>query len=248
MSIVRDRGRIRLGVIVPFSNANLEPDMVRMKGEGMSVHFMRAGGYDLNQVPDSEQMRQFADASLEPVLEALCAMRPHGIVYGCTSATLSHGLVYDNQFVARMEAISGVPCVTAAGSLVCALKAVRAQRVAFGSPYTRQLNEEGAAFLDGAGLEVVNVGYIGEDLGNYGQSMLEPAQVFALGEKTDHPDADVVVLSCTDMRAMEVIEALETVLGKPVVTSNQASMYAICRKLSCGAELPGSLAQHLNNC
>jgi maleate isomerase len=34
------------------------------------------------------------------------------------------------------------------------------------------------------------------------------------------------VLSCTDMRAVEVINQLEQELGKPVVTSNQAILYA----------------------
>jgi maleate cis-trans isomerase len=202
---------------------------------------MRAGGYDLDQVPDSDQMRRFADASLGPVLEALCAARPHGVIYGCTSATLSHGIDYDNRFVERMQGLSGVPCVTAAGSLVTALGALGARRIAFGSPYTRQLNEEGAEFLRGAGFDVIKTGYIGSDLGNYGQSELEPDEVFRLGLDADHPDADTLVLSCTDMRAVEVIDALEARLGKPVVSSNQASMFTICEKLGCGANLPGRL-------
>ena len=242
MNQARDRGALRIGVVVPVSNANLEPDMVRMKGDGMSMHFMRAGGYDLDEIPDSDQMRKFAEASLEPVLESLCAVRPHGIVYGCTSATLSHGVSYDRRFVARMEQLSGVPCVTAAGSLVVALEALGVSRVAFTSPYTRVLNEEGAAFLRSAGIGVVHSHYIGGDLGNYGQSDLLPEDVLALGLAADHPEAEAIVLSCTDMRAVEVVEDLEHTLGKPVVTSNQASLFALAKRLDASMQIPGKLA------
>ena len=65
------RGRARLGIVVPMSNTNLEPDMVMLRPPGVSLHFMRAGGYDLDAVPDSEQMRKFAMASLDEVVGAV---------------------------------------------------------------------------------------------------------------------------------------------------------------------------------
>lgn len=238
-----DRGAWRVGVIVPLSNTNLEPDMVRMKGSGMSMHFMRAGGYDLDEIPDSAQMRQFAETSLEPVMEGLRAVRPHGIIYGCTSATLSHGVDYDRRFVARMETMSGIPCVTAAGSIVTALTALGVSRVAFTSPYTHTLNEEGAGFLRGAGVEVVHTHYCGADLGNYGQGELTPQDVLALGLASDHPHAEALVLSCTDMRAVEVVDDLEQRLGKPVICSNQASLFALTARLGAPANVPGTLAR-----
>ena len=64
----QSRGRARLGIVVPFSNTNLEPDMQMLRPSGVSLHFARAGGYDLDEVPDSNQMRQFALASLEEVV------------------------------------------------------------------------------------------------------------------------------------------------------------------------------------
>ena len=98
------RGRARISVIVPISNSNLEPDMAMMRPAGASIHFQRAGGYDLDKVPDSQQMQQFAVASLDQVLDDLCAVRPDIILYGCTSATLSMGPDYDREFCARIEA------------------------------------------------------------------------------------------------------------------------------------------------
>ena len=235
------RGKARIGAIVPVSNSNFEPDLALLRPRGVSLHFMRAGGYDLDRVPDSEQMRNFAAASLDEVLAALLAVRPDVVLYGCTSATLSQGPDYDRAFCDRIAAAAGVPAVTAAGALVEALTDLAVERVGFCSPYTQALNAESAAFLEACGLQVLNMAYVGEDLGNYGQSALTPAEVFDLGLRADHAEAEAVVLSCTDMRAVEVIEALEDRIGKPVVTSNQAMMYATLKRLSLPGSVPGQL-------
>lgn len=120
MTLYQDRGRAWVGFIVPISNSNLEPDMYRVCPTGVSVHFARAGGYDLDEIPNSEQMSKMADASLEPILKSLMAVRPDIVAYGCTSAMLTKDPVYDQKFTERMIMISGVPAITAAGcSVLC---------------------------------------------------------------------------------------------------------------------------------
>ena len=235
------RGLARIGVVVPMSNSNLEPDMYSVLPQGVTVHFARAGGYDLDKVPDSEQMRKFAEGALEDILQPLVAVRPHILLYGCTSATLSHGPAYDHQFVNRMENLSGIPSITAAGALVEALTDLGLSKVDFASPYTEELNREGADFLAQSGMEIKNINYVGSDLGNYGQSELTPEQVFALGFEANSDDSEAIVMSCTDMRAMEVVDDLEKKINKPVVTSNLALMYVALKRLNLFTELPGQL-------
>jgi maleate cis-trans isomerase len=238
------RGRARIGAVVPISNTNLEPDLTMMRPRGVSLHFMRAGGYDLDRIPDSDQMRKFAEASLEDVIAGLTGARVDFVLYGCTSATLAHGLDFDRVFEARIAGLAGVGAVTAAGALVEALGDLGVEKVGFCSPYTRQLNAEGAAFLSQAGFEVVSQAYVGGDLGNYGQGAMSPEEVFRLGTEADRADAEAVVLSCTDMRAVEAIATLEEALHKPVVTSNQALMYVARKRLNLADEanpVPGAL-------
>src|SRR5260370_42367810 len=86
------RAQARIGVIVPISNTNLEPDMMLLSPREVTIHFARAGGYDLASTPDSDQMRQFGSTSLDDTIVRLSACRPNVILYGCTSATLAHGL------------------------------------------------------------------------------------------------------------------------------------------------------------
>ncbi len=225
------RGRARIGVVVPFTNTNLEPDLMMLRPPGVSLHFARAGGYDPKQTPDSEQMRGFALAALDSVIELLAAARPDLILYGCTSATLAHGPRFDCEFAESITAIAGVPAVTAAGALVESLEKRGIKRVAFSSPYVEQLNREAIAFLAACGVETVSSAYVGNDLGNHEQGQLTPEQVFDLGVRADSQEAEALVLSCTDMRAVEAIDALEERLGKPVVTSNRALMEAALRGL-----------------
>ena len=59
------RGRARIGVVVPVSNSNLEPDMTMMCPPGVSAHFARAGGYDVDAVPDETQMQRYSAAAVD---------------------------------------------------------------------------------------------------------------------------------------------------------------------------------------
>jgi maleate cis-trans isomerase len=230
------RTKVRIGVVVPFSNTNLESDMILLRPTDASLHFARAAGYDLDATPDSEQMRKFAMASLEATISSLAAARPNVVLYGCTSATISHGRQFDMEFAEMIRRQSGVPAVTAAGALAEALEFLGVKRVAFCSPYVESLNREAVAFLRSCGFLPVSRAYVGEDLGNYGQGALTPDDVFELGCRADHPDAEALVISCTDARAVEAIEALECRLLKPVVTSNQALMFCAIRRL--GLDMP----------
>jgi len=89
----------------------------------------------------------------------------------------------------------------------------------------------------------VSDAYVGEDLGNYGQSALTPSDVVDLACRADAAGAQAIVLSCTDMRAVEAIDTIETKLGKPVVTSNQALMYVAIKRLGLQVAVPGTLGR-----
>ena len=188
-------------------------------------------------------MRRFAQAFLDTILEALMAARPDVVLYGCTSATMAMGPDYDRAFRARIEAVAGVPAVTAAGALVEALDDLDAEAVGFCSPYTEALAHQAAAFLEAAGRRVVGMAHVGTDLDNDGQGALTPAEVLALARRADHPEAEAIVLSCTDMRAVETIAALEEETGKPAVTSNQAMVHAAISRLGLPDRVPGRLGE-----
>ena len=228
------RGRARIGVLVPFTNTNLEPDMGLLCPSGVSYCTARLGGYDVDEIPDEKQMAELGASDMTEALHLLGGARPDIVLYGCTSATLSHGLAFDAELAKTIRDQMGVPTVTAAGALIRALKHLSLSKIGFASPYVGEINLRASAFLADAGIETIKRHDIGRDLGNYGQGELTPDEVFDLACAADHPNAQGIVLSCTDMRSVETLDRIEAHLGKPVVSSNQAMMFAALTDLKLG--------------
>ena len=224
----RGRGRARVGAIVPSTNRNLEPDFCLLAPSGVSVHFTRQGGEDTGQIPDSGEMQRYAQQPLAPAVQALRAARVDVIAYACTSATLSGGADFDRRLGTGIEGLSGRPAVTAASALLEALAALGVSRVAFVYPYVRELHERGIAFLAEHGIEVSGDANPERALDSYEQEM-DPRSVYEMALRSDHRRAEALVLSCTEMRSVEAINAIEARTGKPVVTSNQALMHTLSR-------------------
>ncbi len=233
------RGRARFGILVPFTNTNLEPDMALLRPDGVSLHFARMGGYDADEIPDEHQMQGLGHADLDAPLALLMGVKPDVVLYGCTSATLTHGPGFDRELAARIKSQSGAATVTAAGALVQALGALGATRIGFASPYVPGINDMAVDFLARMGITTVARAEVAETLDNDGQGALDPEAVLALGLRAAHPEAEAVVLSCTDMRSVETIARLEARLGLPVVTSNQALVFAARKALGLTAPLAG---------
>ena len=237
----------KIGVLVPFTNTNLEPDMVSMCPIGATVHFARLGGYDVDEIPGVDQMAGLGASDMSGALRLIAGVRPAAILYGCTSATLTHGSAFDRDLAKKIVTASNAHSVTAAGSLVASLRALGARRVGFGSPYVGEVNDLAVKFFATEDIEVARIANIGRDLGNYGQGELTPEEVFELAIRADAADLDALIMSCTDMRSVEIIERLEATVGKPVVTSNQAMMFCAMRALAMvpDGRQPGRLFDRL---
>lgn len=241
------RSEFRIGVLVPFTNSNLEPDLVQMCPPECALHFHRTGGYDVDEVPGTDQMAELGEFDLSHDLAMISGARPDILLYGCTSATLTHGARFDRELAAKIEKVSGATAFTAAGALASALQALNIQRIGFSSPYVGGINQLAVEFLEQSGIETVKRADIGRELGSFGQGELSLDEVYQLALQADVPNAQAIVLSCTDLRAAEVINRIEATLDKPVVTSNQAMMFCLLQKLGLPprANLPGRLFELL---
>lgn len=226
-----DRSGAKIGVLVPYTNTNLEPDLRLLSPPGATIHAARLGGYDVEEIPGADQMAGLGAAPLDEPLRLIAGVRPDVVLYGCTSATLTHGPAFDRDLAAKIMAMAGARSITAAGALVAGIKALGLSRVGFASPYLGEINDQAVAFLKAEAIETVCRADIGRPLGNYGQGELTPEEIFKLALRADHPEAQGIVLSCTDMRALEVVERLEVKLQKPVVTSNQAMVFCLMAAL-----------------
>jgi hypothetical protein len=66
-----------------------------------------------------------------------------------------------------------------------------------------------------------------------------PERVVELAKQAYVPGSDALFISCTNLKTFTVIGRLESELGKPVVTSNQASLWAALRALGTDVRLGG---------
>ena len=219
------RGRARIGILVPFTNTNLEADMAMLCPPGVTMHYARLGGYDMDEIPDENQMAGLGASDLSEPLRLLAGVKPDVIMYGCTSATLTHGPEFDLELSCKVLNNWNIPTVTAAGSLIYALKTLKIDKIGFASPYVENINKDAIEFLKRSGIQTVSSAHVDDELDNYGQGNLTPEQVCELARNANSDQAQAIVLSCTDMRAVEVVNQLELELNKPAITSNQAMLF-----------------------
>lgn len=231
----------KIGVLVPFTNVNLEPDMQLLCPPGCTMHFERMGGYDADAIPGADQMAGLGSSDLSESTRLIAGVRPAAVLYGCTSATLTHGVQFDEELARDIAAhTKGGPnstiCITAASALVQSINALGVTKVGFSSPYLGEINDKAVEFMAASGIETIARADIGRELDNYGQGELTPDQVYDLAMKVNKAEVEAIVLSCTDMRSVEAIDQIEKDTGKPVVTSNQAMIYQLCLKLNLANE------------
>ena len=231
------RGHARIGILVPFSNTNLEADMAMLCPQGVSMHYARMGGYDLEEIPDENQMANMGASDLSEPLRMIAGVKPDVILYGCTSATLTHGPAFDRNLSNKIKADLNIPTVTAAGALVHALQSLNITAIGFASPYVNNINKAAINFLKASGFNVVSSADIGDTLDNYGQGALAPDKVCELARKANSQLSQAIVLSCTDMRAVETVNQLEAELNKPVITSNQAMLFTALQYINIAPSL-----------
>jgi maleate cis-trans isomerase len=163
------------------------------------------------------------------------------IAYGCTTGSFYKGPGWDQEMLARMEKAGHAPAVAAAPAVAEALRSFGARRVSVATPYPDWNNQQLRKYLEALGFEVLNVE--GEPRaaksGNQGINDQNPEDVLAFATKVCRPEADALLCSCTAWRSVEVVDEIERRVGKPVVTSNQASAWAAFRKIGLTTPIPG---------
>jgi len=160
------------------------------------------------------------------------------IVFSCTAASVTIG---DRDVALAINASRpGVPVVTPAGAAVRAFARLGVRRIALLTPYLPETTAPMVAYFSARGLDVVKAQCLGL-ADDREMARVSADTIVAAGVAVDAADADAVFLSCTALPALSVVEALEARLGKPVVTSNQASLWHALRLAGVAQRGPGRL-------
>jgi maleate isomerase len=215
----------RIGLLVPSSNTTVEPEFYRALPKDVTLHVARLF---LTQITPEAILAMVQD--LETQSRNLASADVDVIVLGATAPSFLKGLGYDRDVIKRIEAASGRRATTTSTALIAALQYLGVSRVVLGSAYDDKVNAIARKFLEASGIEVLAAHGLGL-VDNLAVGRLDDSSAHELTRKIDRPDAEAVVLACTNWKTMGAIEALERELGKPVVSTAQVSVWAALRMI-----------------
>lgn len=231
--------RSRIGLIVPSSNCLAEEQFHKYAPAGVDVQVTRlrmTGKWHkpLNEIKDT-------------IVEAAAALsdtNPGVIVFNCTANSMEGGLAGEARVREVIQEASGCLAITTGQAITEALKLFQLKKLVLISPYVAATNQHEIRFLSEAGFDVIHD--LGLGLRGGAQYInVTPQRWKEIALENIRPEADGYLLSCANTTMIEAIEELEQGLKKPVVTSNQAVLWASLRKLGVNAR-PNGLGQLFN--
>jgi len=213
-----------VAVIVPSVNTVAAGDLGRVLPRAVS---WRVAGWQTGK-----EHQRVADLlpGIVSVAAAAAADGPDIIGFGCTAASVVGGPAGSRQITEAIEERTGTAAVTTGAALAAAARALGLERILFCSPFDEDYDRPEIDGLRSFGVPVTSSASLGLESAPQ-CAALTPGQIAGWVARADHPGVDAVILSCANIRALQAVAALEALLGKPVITSNQALIWAMARRL-----------------
>lgn len=225
--------RARLGLIIPSSNRLSEPQFHHYAPAGVVPHFARLRMTGPYHVPLLDLLPRIAEVA-QTLGDARCDL----IVFHCTGSSMEAGLEAERMVIDTIRQATGRRATTVASAVLESFRALGARRLVLVTPYNRETNDHEIEFLSQAGLEVLRDRAM--DLpGSDGYVSCQPSTWLQVVQEEADPRADAYFLSCTNTHSIEVVQELEAILGRPVVTSNSATLWYCLRSLGLPDIVPG---------
>ncbi|MDR3530598.1 MAG: hypothetical protein P4L90_08620 [Rhodopila sp.] len=213
----------RIGLLLPSSNTTQEPEFTRILPDGVTLHVARL---PLRTVEPSSTARIVEDIETES--QKLADADVDAIVLAATAPSSRNGLGYDQELIRRIETASGKKATTASTALIQALTALQVKRLVIAAPWSEATNVTSAAFIEASGFTVLAHRALGH-VSNLEIGLLGEQTAYDLGVALDRPEAQAVMLACGNWLTMGIVDRLESMIGKPVPTTNQVSLWAVLR-------------------
>jgi maleate isomerase len=205
--------------------------------DGVAFHCTRITNY-LDTPDELAAMKDEVPAAARLLAHA----EVHAMAFACTGGSLLQGLGYDETIIKAMEQATGgrIPATTTSTAVVQAMRHLGIRRLAVVTPYKEWLNDRVVTFLTESGFEVARIAGMGGLDTATALSSVPPQAVYVFARRVaDGAEFDGLFISCTSFRTAGAVDALEDDLGVPVVSSNQATLWALFRLAGVRARVPG---------
>lgn len=229
--------RASLGLIVLQADEVLEQDFRRLFPDpDVAIYVSR--------IPSGADLTPETLRKMERALPRAAELLPPSvgfdvIAYACTSgATVIGAERVEDMIFRSADARSVTDPLTAAAE---ALHHLGARRIGLISPYIEDVSAALRAALAQRGFAITRFASF-EEQAEARVARIDPASIRdAAIEVGRHGDVDAVFLSCTNLRALSIIEEVEAAIGKPVIASNTALAWHMGRLADAPPVGPGRL-------
>ncbi|WP_237214865.1 maleate cis-trans isomerase family protein [Falsiroseomonas oryziterrae] len=224
----------RVGLLVPSSNTSIEREYPIWMPRSLSFHFARL---TMTRLDDDGMREQLAD--MRHAAESVRDARVDAVMLCQTAASYWMGAEWDAAIRQDLADWAGAPALTAAGTVLDALGALGATRVGFAAPFPPEVGAAGLRYLARNGVEVVASAFGGER-DNFSIARMPPSAIVELACRADHAQAEALLLLGGNMPCLAILDEIEARLGKPVVTTNAAGMWALLALLGLPEPIAGA--------
>jgi maleate isomerase len=223
-----------LGVLVPFFNTAVEPELADLRPPGVSNQTAR---FQL----DANVLRNVVDAAAN-----LMPCEPAAFVVGLATDSFPGGLALLRQGAREVTERTGVPTITASDATRVALRRLGVRRIGVVTPFDADGDEHvRTAFAeDGFAVECVR-GLACPSFAAIGRTPLD--EVRRAFREADSPAVEALVQVGTGLPVLHLVAELEDAFRKPVVACNAAAYWQALREIGRRDPIAGFgrlLAEH----
>ena len=224
--------RATLGLVVLQTDESVEYEFRQMlPSEGVSLYVTR--------IPSKPDVTPESLATMEAEIPASVGLLPpslsfDAVGYACTSGATVIG---PERIASLVKQATRVRCVTdPISSVIAACRALNVRRLGFLTPYVPSVSEAMRNLLEDSGFEIAAFGSF-EELEEARIARIAPRSILsAISEIAGMAKCDAVFASCTNLRALGIIDAAESATGIPVISSNLALGWNLLRSVGVSIE------------
>ena len=227
-------GRVHIGLVQLSTDHSLEMDWAKLLGT-------QAGVFSSRVYYSSEMTPEALDKIATGISEAsdlIATGLPMDVMaFGCTSASIIIGEEKVANLLTKNR--GDIPATNPWTAAQAAFKHLGAKKIAVFSPYPTEVNFPLYQQLTNAGFEVVVLGSLGIEKDTDITTVSKESMLEALDKILPDSGADLVFMSCTNLRVLDHIQEIEAKFDIPVVCSNSAMFWHAMHLTGKAAQCPG---------
>ena len=230
----------KVGFITPSSNTALEPltmAMTEQISSRISVHFSRVPVKTLTL--GSQDIDQFQTQKMVDAASLLADGGLDAILWNGTSGSWTgKGLEADVELCEEIRRITGVPASTSSLAQVDVLKHYGVKKFSLAVPYVEEPTREIIKTYGKQGFTTVKSARL-EETENKVIGNIPFERIKQLLREADSPDAECIVVACTNLPAAVLLGEMEAELGKPVFDSIAVTLWKALKMTGIDVPLHG---------